>query len=151
MATNRRPARLALIAVIVALSLRGVVGYYDRPNTDTPYRAIARYVDERAEPGDSILFVHKATRDAVTHIEFGFDAYSTRSDLARVTRPPAVYQRAPEEAARELTAAMRTRQRIWLLVTTPEWDDLFDRSISQCARATCQRFDAIRVCLCATR
>jgi mannosyltransferase len=71
-----------VLAVFVALSIRGTMAYYkaDFDLTRDDYRAASNYVLEHARPGDVVLF----------HIAMGRMPYEYYRSLSRSAAPPAV-------------------------------------------------------------
>ncbi len=124
------------MAGIVALSMKSIASYYAQPRDDTPYKAIAAYVDENAQPGDLMLFINRPTADHISRIDQGFDAYSKRTDLHKVTFPATFYDMSHEEQLQTLNATVQHQSRISVFYVGG-WDYLFNESALGSAGMDC--------------
>ena len=101
-----RPARRVLLALLLALSLPGLLRYYVEPDKEQ-WRAVTAWIAQHAQPGDLLLFDTGPTRQP-----FDYAARATLTSLAQATFPN--FEGDPDAVIRRYAGQY---PRVWLIAT----------------------------------
>jgi 4-amino-4-deoxy-L-arabinose transferase-like glycosyltransferase len=121
---RRSSLRMAAILVIVILSSFNIRGYYSETRKEQ-WREASKYVDQKAMPGDLVLF------NAGGPLFDVFNYYSQRKDITKQPFPAKTIF-VSKQNIKEIDAVVSGRPRIWLVLShSPDSEGLIKNSLLQ--------------------
>lgn len=106
---SRKPIRIGLLILIIALSI-GNIGIYYRETNKERWNEATEFIESRAQAGDLLIF----------HAGFGLDKafnfYAKRNDLEKRRFPKIGYE-VNQNLMDELSQLLKDKENVWLILT----------------------------------